>query len=178
MRDVSSCKPMPKRETAIFDVGIRRVLSQDMELAGRIPCRDFIMLRTSHEKVILIDTLCIGSNFHAHSQYYNNSHHDGCWWPGACSAPGHLPPCWRMPVSAHKIIPTLCSNALRTSTTHGNLNMNWIQYAPRYLMMTSSNGNIFRVTGHLCREFSGHRWIPRTKVSDTEIWCFLCSATE
>ena len=28
-------------------------------------------------------------------------------------------------------------------------------------MMTSSNGNIFRVTGHLCREFTGNRWIPR-----------------
>ena len=29
--------------------------------------------------------------------------------------------------------------------------------------MTSSNGNIFRVTGHLCGEFTGPRWIPRTK---------------
>ena len=28
------------------------------------------------------------------------------------------------------------------------------------LMMTSSNGNIFRVTGHLCGEFTGPRWIP------------------
>ena len=27
-------------------------------------------------------------------------------------------------------------------------------------MMTSSNGNIFRVTGHLCGEFTGHRCIP------------------
>ena len=27
-------------------------------------------------------------------------------------------------------------------------------------MMTSSNGNIFRVTGILCGEFTGHRWIP------------------
>ena len=27
-------------------------------------------------------------------------------------------------------------------------------------MMTSSNGNIFRVTGHLCGEFTGPRWIP------------------
>ena len=27
------------------------------------------------------------------------------------------------------------------------------------LMMTSSNGKIFRVTGHLCGEFSGHRGI-------------------
>ena len=30
-------------------------------------------------------------------------------------------------------------------------------------MMTSSNGNIFRVTGHLCGEFTGHRWITRTQ---------------
>ena len=27
-------------------------------------------------------------------------------------------------------------------------------------MMTSSNGNNFRVTGHLCGEFTGPRWIP------------------
>ena len=27
-------------------------------------------------------------------------------------------------------------------------------------MMTSSYGNIFRVIGHLCGEFTGHRWIP------------------
>ena len=30
-------------------------------------------------------------------------------------------------------------------------------------MMTSSNGNIFRVTGSLCGEFTGHRWISPTK---------------
>ena len=30
----------------------------------------------------------------------------------------------------------------------------------RVNMMTSSNGNIFRVTGHLCGEFTGPRWIP------------------
>ena len=40
-------------------------------------------------------------------------------------------------------------------------------------MMTSSNGNIFRVTGHLCGEFTGLRWISRTKASDAELWCFL-----
>ena len=43
-------------------------------------------------------------------------------------------------------------------------------------MMTSSNETIFRVTGLLCREFTGLRWIPRTKASDVEIWCFLWSA--
>ena len=43
-------------------------------------------------------------------------------------------------------------------------------------MMTSSNGNISRVTGPLCGEFTGHRWIPLTKASDTGLWCFLWSA--
>ena len=44
-------------------------------------------------------------------------------------------------------------------------------------MMTSSNGNIFRVTGHLYGEFTGPRWIPRTKASDAELWCFLWSTS-
>ena len=38
--------------------------------------------------------------------------------------------------------------------------------------------NIFRVTGHLCGEFTGLRWIPRTKASDAGLWCFLSSASE
>ena len=42
-------------------------------------------------------------------------------------------------------------------------------------MMTSSNGNILRVTGHLYGEFTGHRWIPHTMASDAELWCFLWS---
>ena len=45
-------------------------------------------------------------------------------------------------------------------------------------MMTSSNGNIFRVAGHLCGEFTGLRWIHRTKASDAELWCFLWPASE
>ena len=45
-------------------------------------------------------------------------------------------------------------------------------------MMTSSNGNISRVTGHLCGEFNGPRWISHTKASDAELWCFLWSASE
>ena len=44
-------------------------------------------------------------------------------------------------------------------------------------MKTASNGNICRVTGPLCGEFNGHRWIPRTKASDAELWCFLWSRT-
>ena len=45
-------------------------------------------------------------------------------------------------------------------------------------MMTSSDGNIFRVTGPLCGEFTGSRWIPLTKASDAELWCILWFAPE
>ena len=38
-------------------------------------------------------------------------------------------------------------------------------------MMTSSNGNIFRVTGHLFREFTGDRWIPCTNGQYKGQWC-------
>ena len=38
-----------------------------------------------------------------------------------------------------------------------------------FLMMTSSNVNIFHVTGLLCGEFTGQRWIPLTKASDAEL---------
>ena len=44
--------------------------------------------------------------------------------------------------------------------------------------MTSSNGHIFRLTDHLCGEFTVHRWIPRTKASDAELWCFSWLAPE
>ena len=46
------------------------------------------------------------------------------------------------------------------------------------IMMTSSNGNMFRVTGHLCGEFTGPRWIPHTKASYAELWCFLWYASK
>ena len=45
-------------------------------------------------------------------------------------------------------------------------------------MMTSSNGNIFRVTGPLCGGITGHRWISHTKANDAGLWCFLWSAPD
>ena len=44
--------------------------------------------------------------------------------------------------------------------------------------VTSSNGNIFRVTDPLWGETTSHRWIPLTKASDAELWCFLWSMPE
>ena len=46
------------------------------------------------------------------------------------------------------------------------------------IMTTSSNGNIFRVTGHLCGEFTGPREFPTQKASDAELWCLLWSEPE
>ena len=44
-------------------------------------------------------------------------------------------------------------------------------------MMTSSNGNIFHITGLLSGELTGHQWIPCTRASDVELWCvfFICT---
>ena len=44
-----------------------------------------------------------------------------------------------------------------------------------YNMVTSSNGNIFRVPVPLWGESTGHRWFLLTKSSDGELWCFLSS---
>ena len=49
-------------------------------------------------------------------------------------------------------------------------------WAKPQTMMTSLNGNSFRVTAPLWGESTGHRWIPLTKASDAELWCFLWSA--
>ena len=45
-------------------------------------------------------------------------------------------------------------------------------------MVTSSNGNIFRVTGPLWGESNGHQGIPLTKASNAERWCFLWCAPQ
>ena len=48
----------------------------------------------------------------------------------------------------------------------------------RCSIMTPSNGNFFRVPGHLCGEYTSHRWIPHTKASEVELRYFLWSAPE
>ena len=46
----------------------------------------------------------------------------------------------------------------------------WLKYPAFFCkMMTSSNGNISRITGPLCWGFNRHRWIPLTKASDAEL---------
>ena len=77
---------------------------------------------------------------------------------------------YRFPVDElHVHVTTLMSEKSDVTWAWGSL----VGYI---FMMMSSNGNIFRVTGHLCGEFTGPRWIPHTKASDAELWCLLWSA--
>ena len=48
-----------------------------------------------------------------------------------------------------------------------------IKFSAEAWRRNQSNGNIFPVTGPLCAEFAGHRWISLTNASDAEIWCFF-----
>ena len=41
----------------------------------------------------------------------------------------------------------------------------------------SHDGNIFRVTGPLWRDFTGHRWIGITKASDALLFSLVCART-
>ena len=68
------------------------------------------------------------------------------------------------------------SSEIRISGKAGNAHLAvWILRNVHYDVIKWKH---FCVTGHLCREFIGHRWIPRTKASDSELWCFLWSASE
>ena len=57
-----------------------------------------------------------------------------------------------------------------------------MEFMAYWLLLTSQNHDDvikwkhFPVTGRLCGEFTGHRWIPRTKASDVEIWFSLIYA--
>ena len=46
------------------------------------------------------------------------------------------------------------------------------------VMMSSSNGNIFRVTGPFWVQSTGHQGIFLSKACEAELWCFLWSAPE
>ena len=70
----------------------------------------------------------------------------------------------------------VCSNLMAIKSIADKRNFH--RSKKSLIMMTSSNGNIFRGTGHLCGEFTGLRWISRTKASDAELWHFLWSASE
>ena len=61
----------------------------------------------------------------------------------------------------------------KTEITYVTLN----SFIPRFMyMITSSNGNFFRVTGVLCGEFTGHRWILLRKARRGDLMFSLICA--
>ena len=91
--------------------------------------------------------------------------------------------------SCHRISAYLSHNKTIVQETFAAWARKIIQYSARLNftaimariyrgMMTPSNESIFCVTGPLCGEFTGYRWIPLTKASDAELWCFLWSVPE
>ena len=100
---------------------------------------------------------------------------------------------WVISISAHKSVPwgtwTNCMSRILKHTRAlswvppkclGIFSKIWFykQDVRLISMMTSSNGNIFHVTGPLWGESTGPRWIPLTKASDAKLWCFIWSAPE
>ena len=75
-------------------------------------------------------------------------------------------------------------SSIRLPTNFGDDIQPKLQYATKGVHLfttacwTSQHDDVikwkyFRVTGPLCGEFTGHRWMPHTEASDAELWCFF-----
>ena len=85
------------------------------------------------------------------TQGTNTSHTAVIFLYEAVPISGIFTPHWILMVCCQGIISSKSENTFLYSHV---LSVKWIA-----TMMTSSNGNIFRVTGPLCGEFTGDRWI-------------------
>ena len=75
----------------------------------------------------------------------------------------HLHTWWRF------LIWTFSLRGQKKSNLCINVHRAWTFCTAFAYMMTSSNGNIFRVTDPLHGEFTGHRWIPLTEAGEAEL---------
>ena len=101
------------------------------------------------------------------------SHYLYQWWAVSmtpCGTTGSQCNLTKIPWHVFDAVPQNTSGSLRNLW---KLNPGWSFLF--LFTMTSSNGNIFRVTDPVCGEFIGPRWIPCTKASDADFWCFLWS---
>ena len=58
----------------------------------------------------------------------------------------------------------------------GDVTVQYVSSSYTWCIMASSNGNSFPVTGHLCGEFTGNRWIPsqRPVTRSFDVFFDLC----
>ena len=71
----------------------------------------------------------------------------------------------------------IMNKILHASLTSDNSHGVKSSLAAEEIMMTSWNENLFRVTGLLCGEFTGHLWIPGTKTTGAEALMFSLICT-
>ena len=85
--------------------------------------------------------------------------------------------CWKIIENGNTFLCFLKMNSANLGVKLSQYQGYCRHYSVRRLvcMMASSNGNIFRITGHLCREY---HWIPLTKANDVELSCFPWSVPE
>ena len=103
-------------------------------------------------------TMFCSDNIEELNELCSSGVHDLVYYPGALS--------WSQVIATLQgSMATWSSDELQWLHSNDRVPVLW-QPGDIPIMMTSSNGNIYRVTGHLCGEFTGHRWIPRTKASD------------
>ena len=144
-----------------FEIGIRRISAHSPHkgpmMRNSFPWHHDLLIRSGWMAYI-----CVGEIGHL---WFRR------WLVAACVPPETMLACCQLE-------PFYVDNPFNMSTKCWTLSssLNIPQCCP--VMMTSSNGNIFRDIDHLCGEFTGHRWIPHTKASDAELWCFLWSASE
>ena len=90
--------------------------------------------------------------------YSEPGHHWLSYWLLACSVPSRCQTnhykCHWVSISISIIIMYPCPNV---DSVSGRCT---IRRCLSSVMMTSSDRNIFRITGLLCGDFTGHRWIP------------------
>ena len=79
----------------------------------------------------------------------------------------HIPICYRRRQGHDSLNPPRQNYATIYAIYSMLISVSREDFLGRALMVTSSNGNIFRVTCHWCGDF------PRTKASDTDIWFFF-----
>ena len=95
---------------------------------------------------------------------------------GFCSKPS----LYHGPKFAEFVLYAIFLRVIFIKVAHGTYCYIWkllTETVPIFMMM-STNGNIFRITGPLCGEFTSHHSIRLTKASDVKLWCLLWFAPE
>ena len=153
-----------KKKKKKSGLGLLKLHSFISQLEKILVLSKFSPLNHSHSSFINYKWYSIGNQCFEHSEKL------GKYWRGQI---------WFTVGVNSKISAQTLSCPLRSwSWTWASLRLQSQNWPLLWHTMTSSNGNIFHITGPLWGEFTGHRWIPLTKASDAELWCFLWSVPE